>query len=106
MFTATLYVSIHAAAWAATISFRRVCQSSIGFNPRGRMGRDPERHDYLLHPAGFNPRGRMGRDPQKLPHFQDSRVSIHAAAWAATGETPDDVFNQPVSIHAAAWAAT
>ena len=54
------------------------------FNPRGRMGRDHVNLAVDQFDNRFNPRGRMGRDAERLITPVWIRVSIHAAAWAAT----------------------
>ena len=84
-----------------------LCFSSCaGFNPRLRVGGDPDMLHSLAHAAGFNPRLRVGGDscqPVRLPlqsrfnprlrvggdasyHIRQSLllVSIHASAWEAT----------------------
>ena len=64
-------VSIHAAAWAATVDCRQYTWTIGGFNPRGRMGRDAETGGGRSGPAGFNPRGRMGRDQHRPEREQE-----------------------------------
>ena len=100
-------VSIHAPAWGATCVIV----------------------DEQLFNTGFNPRARMGRDPDTTAVARQGQVSIHAPAWGATSLSPltprtDDVFQstrphgarpfasskiqicEEVSIHAPAWGAT
>jgi len=56
-----------------------------GFNPRARVGRDPESEIERLLEASFNPRARVGRDiKQSAPKGLEEKVSIHAPAWGAT----------------------
>ncbi len=99
-------VSIHAPAWGATLTTTSVRHTSVGFNPRARMGRDRAvclccsliSSFQSTRPHGarrwlglgrrlrrrFNPRARMGRD-LVVDHFELVReVSIHAPAWGAT----------------------
>ena len=58
------------------------------FNPRGRMGRDPGAGILPFSRRRFNPRGRMGRDFRaRRRRRPPGGVSIHAAAWAATGRS-------------------
>ncbi len=77
-------VSIHAPAWGATtmivpIRIRRRC-----FNPRARVGRDPDCPATSSQIVCFNPRARVGRDPCRHPICRRLQVSIHAPAWGAT----------------------
>jgi len=55
-------VSIHAPAWGATSGMGACRGARAGFNPRARVGRDPELIAHLPARHGFNPRARVGRD--------------------------------------------
>ena len=101
-------VSIHAPAWGATSASGNISddfhvfQSTHprgvrpgtavpsarfvqGFNPRTRVGCDPEARDYLIEMQMFqstHPRG-VRQHKAALPCHRDP-VSIHAPAWGAT----------------------
>ncbi len=122
-------VSIHAPAWGATCAFRWRRVTLPCFNPRTRMGCDPEGIELLVSRDGvsihapawgatFAPRllgiwfvfqsthphgvRRMGSQDQDL----ESKVSIHAPAWGATIMGCVRPVTWQVSIHAPAWGAT
>ena len=100
-------VSIHAPAWGAT-SFRATSKaSSIGFNPRTRVGCDSVIRDSQVRVDKFqstHPRG--VRQPVLVPLHGGHVVSIHAPAWGATVGWGGVVMTERVSIHAPAWGAT
>ena len=78
-------VSIHAPAWGATSLVNHRFPPAHRFNPRTRVGCDPDSH---------------------IHHYQQE-VSIHAPAWGATYKNWDKVvIFFKVSIHAPAWGAT
>ena len=56
------WVSIHAPAWDATIVPYFSAIEIQRFNPRARVGRDPDRALAESRWRGFNPRARVGRD--------------------------------------------
>ena len=78
-------VSIHAPAWGATSKPRLRKQGNVGFNPRPRMGGDP---DFPLYPPKLfkfqstPPHG--GRLQDQSGRCRPGAVSIHAPAWGAT----------------------
>ncbi len=79
------WVSIHAPAWGATKCSQTGVARSASFNPRARVGRDPEHGHAPRHGYGFNPRARVGRDRRgRWPPSISESVSIHAPAWGAT----------------------
>ena len=55
---------------------------------------------------GFNPRARVGRDPERGKRLFVKLVSIHAPAWGATAGHMPVILIGAVSIHAPAWGAT
>ena len=56
-------VSIHAPAWGATLGLSpRRTESTWGFDPRARMGRDAGAPQPSRWGNRFDPRARMGRD--------------------------------------------
>jgi len=122
-------VSIHAPAWGATPWWRCRPRYRRRFNPRARMGRDPETVLTVVDRPRFQstrPHGaRRFKDDQGEPmnEFQSTRphgarhvvyrlscqqgaVSIHAPAWGATGVAGGARVQLAVSIHAPAWGAT
>ena len=99
-------VSTHAPAWGATLLYY-INAYEDGFNPRARMGRDPNNSLACRATRCFNPRARMGRDGRKeSPIFIVSRVSTHAPAWGATAISVKIYNKTQVSTHAPAWGAT
>ncbi len=77
-------VSIHAPAWGATLNAGHWNQTTYGFNPRARVGRDIRKGWAVYGPS----------------------VSIHAPAWGATPARCFFLIILFVSIHAPAWGAT
>ena len=84
LFNTTIYVSIHAPAWGATLIFLIILLISFCFNPRSRMGSDRPYNDHNTMGGCFNPRSRMGSDYGELWGDPDKPVSIHAPAWGVT----------------------
>ena len=78
-------VSIHAPAWGATWAGGRFYFQLRSFNPRTRVGCDPQIRDIF---------------------YPTVAVSIHAPAWGATTTRKWQDQNGQVSIHAPAWGAT
>jgi len=79
------YVSIHAPAWGATwtvqcLPIRRYVFQST--RPRGARPKTAKLVKTVK--VCFNPRARVGRDPQCWYDFCYRSVSIHAPAWGAT----------------------
>ena len=121
-------ISIHAPAWGATALQRGICQAFFYFNPRSRVGSDPNTRtkgetSYIsIHaPAwGATPfRYRFGSAiifqstlPRGERHIwitaarNEIPISIHAPAWGATSENPRGKAFADISIHAPAWGAT
>ena len=76
-----------------------------GFNPRARMGRDPDSYVQQWYKAKFQPTRPHGARLCVIPPAHLSvLVSTHAPAWGATGRmlevTPTGVF-QPTRPHGA-----
>jgi len=80
-----VFVSIHAPARGATMTFGSRFKDKTGFNPRTREGCDKVRHDATT-----------GQYP----------VSIHAPARGATKKSNAKAAEWVVSIHAPARGAT
>ena len=99
-------VSIHAPAWGATGIFPPIISAPACFNPRPRVGGDPDRS-----PPGFAVYVSIHAPAWGATLFDlfvevFKSVSIHAPAWGATGAGAL-MFDRPsVSIHAPAWGAT
>ena len=121
-------VSIHAPAWGATLLVQGSLFQSNGFNPRTRVGCDPQTNQKYKMKSSFNPRTRVGCDFHAPRSRVEYVVSIHAPAWGATTllrpSIPPVMFQSThprgvrqtyhglseyrdrVSIHAPAWGAT
>ncbi len=78
-------VSIHAPAWGATRHLcRRLPKLSVSIHAPA-WGGDNERSDLRRRSGCFNPRPRVGGDPQNSSQaYMKAGVSIHAPAWGAT----------------------
>ena len=125
----TYVVSIHAPAWGATVKQKLNQEQKKGFNPRTRVGCDPQAYQdpvgiwtfQSTHPRGvrpigtarlscegsFNPRTRVGCDPRlsrcsmPSPRFNPrTRVGCDFTAVKVS------LMLDRVSIHAPAWGAT
>ena len=123
-------ISIHAPAWGATRPPRQWQAHRPHFNPRTRVGCDPQANSMRCrialfqstHPRGVrhtivralipifefqstHPRGvRLRRLPKTLT---ECIISIHAPAWGATFRPiPLPRPHPEISIHAPAWGAT
>ena len=123
-------VSIHAPAWGATQAHQHGAMMMVRFNPRARVGRDPNSVPPVIEmpgfqstrprgarlglrgtgsprQTGFNPRARVGRDGYGLRPadgelwFQSTRPR---GARRIAPSAPSRV--ERVSIHAPAWGAT
>ncbi len=122
-------VSIHAPAWGATRAQCGVVIILTRFNPRSRMGSDPQRDSAYPRRPSFNPRSRMGSDMRPcsavpadavfqstLPHGERLYRRGYGGClpvFQSTlphGERPKPREVEPlgvyVSIHAPAWGAT
>ena len=122
-------VSIHAPAWGATRQPTPTCTAAAGFNPRTRVGCDPDQQPHLLSRPCFNPRTRVGCDglPRAAVRAVGSfnprtRVGCdHTGVQSGSDNTGFNPrtrvgcdagvgacvrFSGGVSIHAPAWGAT
>ena len=123
-------VSIHAPAWGATRPMLGFLFFSYCFNPRTRVGCDPQRYpqtcaavNVSIHAPAWGATLRFvyvgkARDLFQSTHPRGVRpsgaqpcslsrvVSIHAPAWGATGAVQVAPATTGVSIHAPAWGAT
>ena len=99
-------ISIHAPAWGATSSPEVSLRQKTDFNPRTRMGCDLKGCGSDGLRADFNPRTRMGCDDYSTAGAVKKGISIHAPAWGATGGRGTARQKRIISIHAPAWGAT
>ena len=78
-------ISIHAPVWGATFTIRERYNEQNYFNPRSRVGSDPQYE---------------GKYVSLL------MISIHAPVWGATADKPNPIAIATISIHAPVWGAT
>ena len=99
------YVSIHAPAWGATL-IAYAEPRSMRFQSTRPHGARPVLGRTSILTTCFNPRARMGRDVEHEGIIGVRPVSIHAPAWGATSARRCCNCRNNVSIHAPAWGAT
>ena len=88
-------------------AIRTASVTSVQFQSTRPHGARPSHCTSRGPAACFNPRARMGRDPNfSMAAEWLFAVSIHAPAWGATHTWFPSLRWMPVSIHAPAWGAT
>ncbi len=80
--------------------------SSHDFNPRPRVGGDTPPEEQYPTITNFNPRPRVGGDSLSTSNWITKGISIHAPAWGATYSDRVSINRYGISIHAPAWGAT
>ncbi len=101
------YVSIHAPARGATLSWSFSSAADFCFNSRAREGRYQGDWAVCSQRFGFNSRAREGRDSAvSCNQLRPFYVSIHAPARGATMVAQGKGARRDVSIHAPAKGAT
>ena len=126
--TKGFFVSIHAPAWGATKQHGIAHPHRICFNPRPRVGGDPERTAVGRQEKSFNPRPRVGGDwsaaiwcraqkrfnprPRVGGDVYCRIAFLVSASFNPRPRVGGDLIEawtpreQEVSIHAPAWGAT
>ncbi len=77
-------VSIRAPAWGATSTSRQYQPVLGSFQSARPRGARPRINTRTRKAWSFNPRARVGRDPDQEMLAFINRVSIRAPAWGAT----------------------
>ena len=80
----TVYISIHAPTWGATVSLFFINQTCQNFNPRTHVGCDFQAVNTFFATCDFNPRTHVGCDTKRKSLCQTWKISIHAPTWGAT----------------------
>ena len=100
-------ISIHVPAWGTTCECSYAYSCYTNFNPRSRVGNDPNwcRGDYIpisisIHVPAW------GTTQSLLQAKEISKISIHVPAWGTTRAGCKRPCVNEISIHVPAWGTT